>query len=120
LAQEFDALAEACEAFLLSINEGRYYDAHEDLEVHWYPNRFEDDDEVRLLKGFINAAVCFELIRLGRSNPSQTAWKTYFKYSPLLETLESSHYPLYVKMRHLIEEKHGMLCAGFLPKETQR
>lgn len=112
MAQELDGLTEACEAFLLSIDEGRYYDAHEDLEVLWYPNRFAECDEVRLLKGFINAAVSFELIKKGRPKPSQTAWNTYLKYASLLDTLDSGYYPLYVKMVRLIEAKHGMLCGG--------
>lgn len=111
MAQEFDALAEACEAFLLSIREGRYYDAHEDLEVLWYPRRFEDNDEVRLWKGFINAAVSFELIKRGRPSPSRIAWDTYRKYYRLLDTLETPYYPLYVTIIRLIETKYRVLTT---------
>ena len=52
---------QALENFIVSLNEERFYDAHEDLEAIWFPRRFEDDDEIKLLKGFINAAVSFEL-----------------------------------------------------------
>jgi len=85
-----------------SLNEGRYYDAHEDIEALWFPRRFEDDDEVRLWKGFINAAVCFELIRKGRAEPSKKAWGNYQKYLPLLGTFETPHHEMYVKITNLI------------------
>jgi len=38
------------------LREERFYDAHEALEVLWFPRRFEQDPEIKLLKGFINAA----------------------------------------------------------------
>jgi hypothetical protein len=74
--------------FLTCLRDARFYDAHEVLEAFWFPRRFEDCDEVRLIKGFINAAVSFELRRRGRPGPSQRAWETYLKYRPLLDTLE--------------------------------
>jgi hypothetical protein len=107
LAQESTGITESCEAFLLSIKEGRYYDAHEDLEPLWYPRRFEDNDEVRLWKGFINAAVSFELLKRGRPEASQKAWQTYLKYSPLSKTLVTPHKELYDKIVKLIEKKVG-------------
>ena len=101
---EFDRITQAaCDAFVLSIQEARYYDAHEDLEAVWFPRRFEDDDEVKLWKGFINAAVCFELIKKGRPKPSEVAWQTYLKYLPLLQGCNSKHCSTYVKIVHLLE-----------------
>lgn len=105
MAEKLTGITEACEAFLLSITEGRYYDAHEDLEAIWYPSRFEDDNEIRVLKGFINAAVSFELIARGRPNPSDVAWKTYLKYRSLIETLVTPHKELYVKIAQSVEQK---------------
>ena len=64
LAKELASITASCEASIQSLEEGRYYDAHEDLEQIWFPRRFEDDNEVKLWKGIINAAVCFELIKL--------------------------------------------------------
>lgn len=110
MAQESSTITSGCEAFLKSLQEERYYDAHEDLEALWFPRRFEDDDEVKLWKGFINAAVCFELIKKGRANPSQTPWKTYMKYLALLEGLETEHKHIYVTMVQLIQRKRGELC----------
>lgn len=110
LAQVSPTVASACESFVQSLKEERYYDAHEDLEALWFPRRFEQDDEVKLWKGFINAAVCFELIKKGRLEPSQTPWKTYLKYVTLLEELETEHKQLYVTMVYFIEQQRGILC----------
>lgn len=100
---QFERITQACEAFVSSLDEERYYDAHEDLEAIWFPVRFEERDEVKLWKGFINAAVCFELLKKGRAEASQTPWKTYCKYRPLLENIETDHYEIYVKMMKIIE-----------------
>ena len=75
--------------FKLCIDEKRYYDAHEALEELWFTRRFEECNELKLLKGFINAAVSFELIKRQRVKPSQKAWATYLKYRPLLYKISS-------------------------------
>jgi len=105
LAQELPAIMQACEAFILSLNEERYYDAHEDIEALWFPRRFEDNDEVKLWKGFINAAVCFELMKKRREKASETAWKTYLKYRPLLKKVTGKHCSTYVKIDELIQNR---------------
>ena len=112
MAQELDPIAKAFEAYELSLLEERYYDAHEDIEAIWFPRRFEDSDEVKLWKGFINAAVCFELIKKGRPTPSETPWKTYCKYRTLLEGLETDHYEIYVRIDTLIQNRRK-LCPSF-------
>jgi len=90
--------------FILCIDEKRYYDAHEALEKIWYPRRFEDDNEVRLLKGFINASVSFELIKRSREKPSKTAWKNYLKYRPLLYKVNSPFLNKYHALSRKLEE----------------
>lgn len=110
MAKESPTVAQACAAYLKSLEEERYYDAHEDLEALWFPRRFEQEDEVKLWKGFINAAVCFELIKLGRPKPSETAWNTYLKYVALLDNLETEHKHLYVTMVQFIEKQRGVVC----------
>lgn len=110
MAQVSPTITDACEAFLTSLEQERYYDAHEDLEALWFPRRFEDNDEVKLWKGFINAAVCFELIKKGRPKPSEVPWKTYLKYVVLLESLETEHKHIYVTMMQSIQNKRGELC----------
>jgi hypothetical protein len=112
LAQELEGITEVLEAFVRSLEEGRYYDAHEDLEQLWFPRRFEKDDEVLLWKGFISAAVSFELIKRGKAKPAQIAWQTYLKYRILLENLVAPHKELYVKIEALIHTRR-IECQNF-------
>ena len=90
--------------FRVCIDEERYYDAHEALEELWFPRRHEkENDEIKLLKGFINAAVSFELIKRGRENPSKKAWANYLKYRPLLYKVSSPFLNDYHKLARQVE-----------------
>jgi len=99
--------AQALENFIVSLNENRFYDAHEDIEVLWFPRRFENDDEVKLLKGFINAAVSFELVKKGRKEASQKVWKNYLKYKILLTKVSSQHIQKYKQISLHVEDIHA-------------
>ena len=96
--------SQALKNFIVSLDESRFYDAHEDLEELWFPRRFEEDDEVKLLKGFINAAVSFELIKKGKLEASKKVWKNYLKYIPLLQIIDSKHKEMYKKIALHVEE----------------
>jgi hypothetical protein len=104
---------EHLDRFVCCLDEERFYDAHEALEEIWFPRRFEDDKEMKLLKGFINAAVSFELTKRGRPNPAAKAWKNYEKYRPLLEAFSSCNTPYYGRLSLLVEkmrqERIGLL-----------
>ena len=89
--------------YTLCINEKRYYDAHEAIEALWFPRRFEECNELKLLKGFINAAVSFELIKRQREKPSQKAWATYLKYRPMLYKISSPYLNEYHAIARRIE-----------------
>ena len=94
--------------YRLCMDEKRYYDAHEAIEELWFPRRFESDNELKLLKGFINAAVSFELIKREREKPSQKAWATYLKYRPLLYKINSPFLNEYHTLaRHIEAIKHS-------------
>ena len=75
--------------FVKCINEQRYYDAHEALEIIWFERRFEKSNEVKLLKGFINSAVSFELRRKGKEAQAKKVWLNYLKYRQLLYKTDS-------------------------------
>jgi len=94
------------DTYFLCLKESRYFDAHEALEEIWFPRRFEEDDEMKLLKGFINAAVSFELVKRGRMEASKKVWKNYLKYIPLLDTISSQHINVYKKMQTTVETKY--------------
>jgi len=89
--------------FVVCLEEERFYDAHEALEEVWFPRRFEDDMEIKLLKGFINAAVSFELTKRGRPNPASRAWQNYEKYRPLLEQFISVNTRYYQQLSVRVE-----------------
>ena len=95
--------------FTLALNEERFYDAHEVLENIWFPNRFVSSNEVKLLKGFINAAVSFELIKKGRPIPAQKAWMTYLKYRQLLFKTTSKKLNIYYNISLCIDKTHKII-----------
>ncbi len=113
LAQTSENITDAFELFVSLLSEGRYYDAHEAIETLWYPRRFDNENEVKVWKGFINAAVSFELIKRGRSEPSEKAWKTYLKYRERIEGIVTPHKELYVRIAQFIEQHRGILCPNF-------
>lgn len=82
--------------FIQNLQNQNFYDAHEDLEVLWYERRFEESDEVKLIKGLINASVCFELHKKGKTEASQKVWNNYLKYKSLIKTIESVHKQKYL------------------------
>jgi len=90
--------------FMHCLDEERFFDAHEALEEVWFPRRFEDDMEMKLLKGFINAAVSFELTKRGRPDPATRAWKNYEKYRPLLDAFVSMNIPYYRVLSNRLEK----------------
>ncbi len=85
------------ESYLQLLSQERYFEAHEALEEAWFPRRFEEHNEVKLLKGLINAAVSFELAKRGREKRSAQVWRNYLKYRTLLYKTASPHYNLYHK-----------------------
>jgi hypothetical protein len=89
--------------FILCLHEERFYDAHEALEAVWFPRRFEEDDEMKLLKGYINAAVSFELIKRGRKDSARKVYNNYLKYKPLLLHVNSLHVSKYEEIEQKIE-----------------
>jgi len=92
--------------FYLFIKKCEYYEAHEVLEDVWFPRRFEKDEDILIIKGFINASVAFELVKKGRMEAAKKAWKVYLKYSPLLENSTSEHLLIYKEIEQLLEQKN--------------
>ena len=98
--------------FIQELDEEKFYDAHESLEKIWFPRRFEDSDEIKLIKGFINAAVSFELIKKGRAEASDKVWKNYLKYKGLIDKINSpylSEYRLILQHIHNIKNSSSSL-----------
>ena len=104
---------EHCNNYLQCLEEARYFDAHEALEEVWFPRRFEvENDEVMLIKGFINAAVSFELVKRGRETSALKVWKNYEKYIVLLEKVETAHKKRYLHLQEYVEALHRELTRS--------
>jgi len=97
---------ELLDEFVLCLDEQRYYDAHEALEEIWFPRRFEDSNEMKLLKGFINASVSFELKKQNKIPQSEKVWKNYIKYRPLLYKITSPYLNDYHFISRYIEQRN--------------
>ena len=96
-------------AYKICFKEERYFDAHEALESIWFPRRFEESSEVKLLKGLINAAVSFELFKRGRMPQSKKVWANYLKYRQELFRTNSKYLNDYYKLTRFVEELHTSL-----------
>jgi len=92
-------------SFKKCIEHGQFYEAHEALEDAWFPRRFEQKSEVKILKGFINAAVSFELEKRGRTEQSRRVWANYLKYRQLLLTAETPYKNEFYKLSRYLERK---------------
>ena len=90
--------------FKTCLDEQRFYDAHEALEEIWFPRRFEKNADVQLLKGFINAAVSFELTKRGREKQSDKVWANYLKYRQLLFTAQTTQLNNFYQLSRYIEQ----------------
>ncbi len=77
----------------------KFFEAHEALEEFWFPRRKEKSKDVLIIKGFINAAVSFELKKRGREQNSQKVWKVYLKFSKLIEKTDSE----FIELKIFIE-----------------
>ena len=90
--------------FIARLDRGDFYDAHEALEALWFPQRFSKDDEIKVLKGYINAAVSFELIKRCRKAPAHKVFQTYLKYKKLRLSLYSKDDSEYLAVERCIDD----------------
>lgn len=67
------------------IKQHRFFEAHEVLEEFWFPRRKEKTQKVLIVKGFINAAVAFELKKRNKDKNAMRVWQTYIKFSKLID-----------------------------------
>ena len=98
--------AKKIQEYILCLKEERYYDAHEALEELWFPRRFEESSEVKLLKGLINAAVSLELLKRGREPQSKKVWANYLKYRQELFKTDSQHLNDYYQLTRFVEDRY--------------
>ncbi|OQX60261.1 MAG: hypothetical protein B5M52_00520 [Helicobacteraceae bacterium 4484_230] len=114
--EEADLLRQRLNNFVHMVQNNHFYDAHETLEYSWKALRIEHPDEAKILKGLINGATALELKKRGREDASLRVWKTFEKYRPLIETVDSIFTKTYHTCTKILEEKHRELFESLLPQ----
>jgi hypothetical protein len=78
-------MREALKRLIADIKADDFYAAHENLEHYWREIKKRDHPLKNLIKGYINGATAFELIKRGKIDAAKRVWATYEKYLPLLK-----------------------------------
>ena len=71
--------------FIQNLKDGEFAHAHEVMEYQWKAYKKIDHPLTKLLKGYINAATAFELVRRGKMKGAERLWNVYEKYLPALQ-----------------------------------
>ena len=70
----------ALKAYLVLLDEGEYFEAHEVMEEAWHPLRLSDHPLKNLVKALINGAVSFEHLKRNRDEAGRKARKVMESY----------------------------------------
>ena len=107
----FEHLVKQTDVYIDFLSNDLFYEGHEALEELWFPLRFEKDDEVRLIRAYINAAVSFELVKRGREKSGLKPWGFYHKNKHLLANVPANHLPYYEKIvAHILQTQNRLAC----------
>jgi hypothetical protein len=105
------ALKKQHDVYLECLHKNLFYEAHEALEEIWFPLRFEKDEEVRLVRAYINAAVSFELVKRGREKAGLKPWSFFNRYAPLIEKVPLEHQKIYQNIYdHILMTQKRLNC----------
>ncbi len=102
-------LAQQSQAFIALLKADAFFEAHEALELLWFPIRHHETAEVRLLRAYINAAVSFELIKRGRAQSSLKPWGFFLRHKRLIKEVPKTHHMHYQKLHDAILNIHHKL-----------
>jgi len=78
-------MQETLQIFIQNIKNEAFADAHEVMEQQWKLYKKEAHPLTKLLKGYINGATAFELLRRGKKDGAVRLWGVYEKYLPALQ-----------------------------------
>jgi len=73
------------QTFIQDLKDEEFSKAHETMEHQWKIYKKEAHPLSKLLKGYINGATAFELLRRGKRDGAVRLWSVYEKYLPLLQ-----------------------------------
>ncbi len=72
------------ESFIKHLENDEFADAHEVMEQQWKEYKKIEHPKTKLLKGYINGATAFELIKRNKLDGAYRLWQVYEKYLPML------------------------------------
>jgi hypothetical protein len=100
--------------FINFIKEDEFFKAHEVLEEVWFPKRFQNNNEIKFLKGLINASVSFELLKRGRIKRYEQVWQNYLKYNKLFDKFHTEYYHKYLFIINFLNVKKEILEKRYI------
>jgi len=78
-------MRETLEQFIRHLEAEEFAEAHETMEQQWKHYKATGHPLTKLLKGYINGATAFELLRRGKNEGAARLWAVYEKYLPALQ-----------------------------------
>jgi len=78
-------MKETLETFIQNLKDEKFSEAHEVMEHQWKAYKKSDHALTKLLKGYINGATAFELLRRNKREGAERLWLVYEKYLPALQ-----------------------------------
>ncbi len=98
-----DAMKNAIDNLIQNIKDEKFYEAHEELEHFWKELKKQDHPLKNLVKGYINGATAFELVKRGKMDAARRVWATYEKYLVLIDK-DIECYDEFVEADKLLQE----------------
>ncbi len=80
-----EVMRKTLETFIQHLKNERFVEAHEEMEQQWKQYKKQGHPLTKLLKGYINGATVFELVRREKMEGARGLWEVYEKYHPLLQ-----------------------------------
>ena len=96
-------MQETLEEFIQNLKYNEFAHAHETMEHQWKIYKAKNHPLTKLLKGYINGATAFELIKRGNIDGAKRLWGVYEKYLPLLQS-DIEYYDLFAEANRLLQE----------------
>lgn len=78
-------MKETLQTFIQNLKDEKFAEAHEVMEHQWKAYKKSDHSLTKLLKGYINGATAFELLRRDKREGAERLWVAYEKYLPALQ-----------------------------------
>ena len=95
-------MKEVIKKFIDDLKSENFASAHEVMEKKWKSYKKSSHPKTKLLKGFINGATAFELIKRGNVDGAKRLWGVYEKYLPLLDE-EVEEYELFNRADEILQ-----------------